>query len=246
MQGIYSKATILRSPNQGLAPRRRTRSMPLPGNTPPKLKYTSQFEWLTPSTFDDLVACAPTHLVLQLHMLVGTGMRPSEMFELKWNELDFETDLIQIGDNKLIAMRPHIRIVLERITRSANEHVILTGDGKPYALRGNAGGQSKSAVRRMRDLAGYPQFQLSHAEHTYAVWHWALYRDWVRLKEESGWTNQKLRWCRKIPHPALDDIRDQLLALYADPPAGIWSAGLFASPEKDASALSPGPSGGRA
>jgi integrase len=195
----------------------------------PKFSHVIQPKWVSPLVFDRLVRHAAPHLVLQLHMLVGTGMRPSEMFNLEWAAVDFENGLIQLSrEDRQAKIRPHIRAILERLPcRSA--YVILTEDGEPYAQKCGAGGQSKSAVHKMRKLAGYPKFTLTDLEHSFALWHLALHRDWECLKEESGWSNHRLRWCRKISPTVLNSVRSELLLLREKAPKEILSAGLFAS-----------------
>jgi hypothetical protein len=124
-----------------------------------------------------------------------------------------------------------VRAILDHLPRT-NDQVILTEDGDPYASKKNCGGQSKSAVRSMRKLASCPNFNLTDLEHSFAVWHLALHRDWDPLKRDSDWSEFRLRWCRKLAVSDLDSVRDELLWLHQNPPAGILSAGLFAMPER--------------
>lgn len=198
----------------------------------PRVSSKPQPRWVRPKAFDELVRCAPPHLVLQMHLLVGTGMRPAEMFALRWKDIDFEQSVIGLRKpDQVILMRPHIQNILEGSARRTGL-VIRTEHGKPYASKRGAGGQSKTAVRKMRELAGHPEFGLSDLERSFAIWHLALYRDWQRLKEESGWSDHRLRWTRRLKDEVFDSVRDELLQLQANPPAGILSAGLFATFEK--------------
>jgi integrase len=55
----------------------------------PRTRRTSAPKWISPLAFDELVRCAVPHLITQMHVLVGTGMRPCDMFKLQWKDIDF-------------------------------------------------------------------------------------------------------------------------------------------------------------
>lgn len=198
---------------------------------PPEAGNASPPAWIRPLVFDRLVQFAPKHLVRQMHLLVGTGMRPREMFCLRWEHIHLDENVIELP-NSIVLIRPHVRAVVEQVPRTRHKEVILTEDHEPYAPKSNGGGQSKSAVYRLRERSGYSEFGLAHLQHSFAVWHLALHRDWKLLKSDSGWSDYRLRWTRALKDAVLDSVRDELLHLHEDPPPGILSAGLFATPNR--------------
>ena len=187
-------------------------------------------DWLRPIEFDALVSASPLHIAFQLHLLVGTGMKPTELFALRWDAIDFEHNLIGTSHEVIVVMRPHVRSIVKLMPRGASDHVVLTPCGKPYASKTRSGGQNKSGLYRVRARAGLPDFTLGYLESTFAVWHLALHSDRARLKIESGWSTYRLRRHDNVRAEELDIVREQLLRL-RDKKSGILSAGLFALEE---------------
>ncbi len=97
-----------------------------------------------------------------------TGMRRSELFRLRWQDIDFERGFIRIRDPKggvdqTIPLNDAAREVLKSIYRS----------GSPYVFPGRGGRQRtdiKRPVNRIKERAGLPKdFRALHGlRHVYA------------------------------------------------------------------------------
>lgn len=92
------------------------------------------------------------HIML---LALYTGMRRSEIFKLKWTDINFDRGLIEIrnpksGKDKTIPMNDLTRVVLEQCTRHKSD----------YLFPGRGGGHRKDMHKdadRIRNAAGLPK-----------------------------------------------------------------------------------------
>ena len=129
-------------------------------------------EDLTPEQLQALLKAIEedTHPVAGKVMLMAlyTGMRRSEIFRLRWRDIDFERGFIRIrnpkgGKDQRIPLNDGARGVLESIYRGRNEYVFPGRDGGPRK-------DIHHQVNRIRDRAGLQKdFRAMHGlRHVYA------------------------------------------------------------------------------
>lgn len=103
-----------------------------------------------------------------MEMVLYTGMRRSELFRLKWEDIDFEKGFIHIrnpkgGKDQVIPLNDGARRILESIYQGENEYVFP-------GLHGRQRTDIHHQVNRIRDKAGLPKdFRALHGlRHVYA------------------------------------------------------------------------------
>nr|WP_319396111.1 site-specific integrase [uncultured Desulfobacter sp.] len=103
-----------------------------------------------------------------MKMALYSGMRRGELFNLKWDDVNFDTGFIWIRDPKggkdqKIPMNDMARGILESIPRTKSPYVFFGKDGKKRVTLGRIG-------KRIREAAGLPKdFRPMHGlRHTYA------------------------------------------------------------------------------
>ncbi len=104
-----------------------------------------------------------------MFLALYTGMRRSEIFRLRWEDIDFEKGFIKIrnpkgGKDQVIPLNDGAREVLESIYPGENEYVFPGRGGKGHIK------DIHRAVNRIRDRAGLPkEFRPLHGlRHVYA------------------------------------------------------------------------------
>lgn len=129
-------------------------------------------EDLTPDQLEKLLKTIETDENIDvgnmLKMALYTGMRRGEIFNLKWQDVNFKTGFIWIrdpkgGQNQKIPMNDMARGVLKNIHRTRSAYVFPGQKGKKRTTMGNA-------ARRIKKDAGLPKdFRPAHGlRHVYA------------------------------------------------------------------------------
>jgi integrase len=172
--------------------------------------------FLYPDQFDTFVNAHNDHLIAPFRFAVGTGASNSEIWRVKWGDVDLENGEVSLA-NRVVAMPPDVVVMLasliamERgVPGDENLNVFCRPDGRKYVDRFGSGGQCKSALgTRCRDTGIF--VRLRDLQDTYAVWHLAEHRDFAKLKKDSGWRSAKVNRYRTVSQEELDQVRDQLL-----------------------------------
>jgi len=75
-----------------------------------------------------------------IKLLILTGQRASEISDLKWDEVDFESDVISLSASRTKNKRPHripisnmVRSILEAHPRTSRDHVFGVGDQRGFS-----------------------------------------------------------------------------------------------------------------
>jgi integrase len=104
-----------------------------------------------------------------LRLVLFTGMRRGEMFNLKWSDVDYEHRFIYLRDPKgvedqKIPMNEAAKNVLENHPHGESEFVFLMNSGDPFKT------DLRRRLNRIRDAAGIPKdFRALHGlRHVYA------------------------------------------------------------------------------
>lgn len=92
------------------------------------------------------------------------------------------------------------------------DRVFTTPAGEPYdtSRERGYGGQIKTAWRgAIRRAELDPKLTPHDLRHYYATWHYALYKDVLRLKVDGGWSSVALveRYAHLMPQGHEEDIR---------------------------------------
>jgi len=168
---------------------------------------TGRTLYLTPDEAEHLMAAASDYLRPLLTFLVGTGARVSEALELVWRDVDLVGAKAILwrtkgGTRRNVALAPRVIAALESLPQREGR-LFRTGRGVPYAdHQREYGGQFKTAwegATRRAELD--PELTPHDLRHTWASWHYALYKDPLRLKQEGGWSDLSLveRYAHLLP-----------------------------------------------
>ncbi|NIS63389.1 MAG: tyrosine-type recombinase/integrase, partial [Proteobacteria bacterium] len=126
-----------------------------------RLRFLSEEEMLR-----FLESCSP-HLRPIVLTALNTGMRKSEILNLRWDQVDFKHGFILLevtksGERREIPMNQILREALRKIPRRLNNpHVFTNGKGTPYK---DVKGSFASALRK----AGIKDFKFHDLRHTFA------------------------------------------------------------------------------
>lgn len=130
------------------------------------------------------------------------------------------------GKERMVSLCQRSRAALSTIPNVGDPGpLFLRYDGRPYAERNDAGNPLrwwKTAVER----AELPPFTPHVARHSWATWHYSLYRDVVRLKSEGGWESQEWERYVKLSSPSLGDAAVRYKFLDVEKP---WSGSVIGS-----------------
>ncbi len=180
-------------------------------------------DWIRPAEAEAMVAAATDRFRPLLTFLLCTGARVNEAVGLDWADVDLQHGRAVLratknGDDRILDLPPRAMIALANIplpkaargqpkitTRSGA--VFLNRFGQPYrrtndTARGAEGGQIKRAFAAAVSGAGIERHLTPHhCRHTWASWHYALYRDPIRLREDGGWRtlSQVERYAKLTP-----------------------------------------------
>jgi integrase len=175
--------------------------------------------YLLPDGAEALLAAAGPALALLIRFILGTGARMAEAIELDWKDVDLPGARAifwrtKTGKRRNAHLPPGLVAELANL-RHKHGNVIRRPDGEPYNDREREmGGHVRTAwaaTRRRAIEAGadIPAELTPHdLRHTWASWHYALYRDPMRLKLEGGWSSldQIERYVHLLPAGQEDAI----------------------------------------
>jgi len=126
-----------------------------------RLRFLSKEEMLR------LLESCSSHLHPIVLTALNTGMRKSEILNLRWDQVDFKHGFILLGvtksgERREIPMNQILREALRKIPRRLNNpHVFTNEKGKPYK---DVKGSFASALRK----AGIKDFKFHDLRHTFA------------------------------------------------------------------------------
>jgi integrase len=154
--------------------------------------------FLLPDEAERLIAAAGVHIRPLLLFLIGTGARMSEALYLEWRDVDLTGGRAifwqtKSGRRRNADLPPRIVATLSAMKRLAPV-VFTTHLGWPYRDRGRVGGgQIKRAWAGALSRSGLdPELTPHDLRHTWATWHYAVYKDLLSLKEAGGWSTVTL------------------------------------------------------
>lgn len=154
--------------------------------------------FLTPAQARALEDAAAPHLAPLIRFLLCTGCRLGEALALEWESVHLadarvilHADATKAGRRRVVHLPPAAVRVLAALPGRTGP-VWRTRTGAPYRQGGDYGGQIKKAWRTAAIRAGVPWATPHHTRHTWATWHYALYRDLLGLAAAGGWSTVAL------------------------------------------------------
>jgi integrase len=173
-----------------------------------------------PSQAEEMILAIAPHLKPFLTFLFCTGARLSEALYLDWRDVDLVDGTVILWPHRTKAKRRRNVFLPPRAVAalSALPHrdgaVFRRPDGLPYIpTDGTSGGQIERTWNRARARIGLSRELTPHStRHSWATWHYALYRDPLKLKIEGGWHSLDLvaRYAHLMPGGHIGAINDFL------------------------------------
>jgi integrase len=169
-------------------------------------KVEGRTVYLMPDEAERMIEMAADHFKTLLLFFFCTGAREAEAVYLDWKDVNLKGGAVTLwgyqtkGKKKRrdIDLPPRLLAALANLpNRAERGPVFLKPDGQPYARNRTKsghyyGGRTKKAWRGARDRAGIsPEYVLHSTRHTWASWHFALYRDLLKLRDDGGWASEK-------------------------------------------------------
>jgi integrase len=170
---------------------------------------------MTPTQAEAVIAASAPHLAPILTFLFCTGARTGEAIGLDWADVDlmggratFWEGSTKTGRRRVVQLVPRAVAALAALPHRTGR-VFRRDDGEPYQRKPGGGGVIRTAWSGACLRAGLPAVQLPERDrqgrgparrsrplhtphdtrHSWASWHYALYRDILRLKQEGGWAS---------------------------------------------------------
>ncbi|NIP37621.1 MAG: site-specific integrase [Candidatus Dadabacteria bacterium] len=151
---------------------------------------------LSNDEFQKLYNCSTDSLKAFLLIAVNTGMRPNEIFKLKWKHVDLKQRYINItdsknGDSRIIPINDVLYDCLNGL-KKANEHVLTHIDGNPVK-------SNKVAFSSALSKSGIEHCRVYDLRHTFASNLVMSGVDIVTVKELMG--HKDINMTMRYSHP---------------------------------------------
>ncbi|MDP2940555.1 MAG: site-specific integrase, partial [Candidatus Omnitrophota bacterium] len=139
---------------------------PLKGMKPLK-ENNKRLRFLEKNEILKLIDCCSPHLKPIVIVAVNSGMRTGEILNLKWNDIDFKTNLIYLmetknGECREVPMNETVkRTLIKVLKRPESPYVFCNEIGKPYE-------SIKTSFHTAIKRAGIKDFVFHNLRHTFA------------------------------------------------------------------------------
>ena len=199
---------------------------------PPKFKSPKasgrRTDWLTPSEAEALVAAASKHVRPLLEFLLCTGARMGETIDLEWTMVNLQHNRVVLrgekengergtksGDDRIVDLPPRAVAALANIPGDRTGRVFRKPNGDPYRSTndtkvGASGGQIKRAFATAVKNGKIVGRRLTphHCRHTWATWHYLVYRDPYKLRDDGAWHSATMveRYAKLAPATMLPEV----------------------------------------
>lgn len=155
-----------------------------------------RIRWLTSEEADRLIDCCSPHLKPLVTFMLYTGARVSEALYLDWQAVDLNRAHVYFAETKNGEARGvplHRRVVADLANLKHRQGAVFRRpDGLPYEVKGDGGGQIKTAFKGACRRASITDFSPHDCRHTWATWHYAANRDLLALKTLGGWKTERM------------------------------------------------------
>src|SRR3990167_3117876 len=151
-----------------------------------------RIRWLTKPEANSLMKELPPHLKEMASFTLATGLRESNVTQLKWEQIDLTKKHALIHADESKSKRPipvplnkqAISILKAQIVK--NQVYIFTYQGNPVSRCNN------HAWRKALDRAGIIDFRWHDLRHTWASWHVQNGTPLHELQQLGGWSNYEM------------------------------------------------------
>jgi integrase len=177
----------------------------------PKLKLVKEYgrsAVLDAESERKLLATASHHLRDVLIVMLDTGMRPQEVFCMRWEDVDWEKLTIFVPKGKTRNARRHVPIS-QRLLGVLKQRCNADSSGWVFASKSKTGHLTtvKTAFQRARKLAGLDSSVVLYtARHTFATNTLAATGNLALLMRAMGHSNAQTAMIYQ--HPSLDLVRE--------------------------------------
>lgn len=180
-------------------------------------------DWMTPAEAEAMIEVAAEHLKPLLTFLFCTGARLGEALALDWANVDLQHGRAVLrdtknGDDRVLDLPPRAVAALASLVLAREGSVFRHRGATAYRRRGAAsapgyGGQIKRGWATAARLAEIKRHTHPHiARHSWASWHYAAYRDLLRLRTDGGW--RTVAMCERYAKLAPEGIGAEALAFW--------------------------------
>lgn len=159
------------------------------------------------------------HLAPLIVFLVGQGTRVGETLALDGMDVDLETksallrsETTKNGKERRLVLQPRVIAALSLLdTVGRPGPVFRKRGGMPFPPSSKKTGQIRNPFENVMEEMGLdPREYTPHVlRHTWATWHYAVYKDPLKLKHEGGWrSGEHERYVKLAP----EGMRESILA----------------------------------
>lgn len=181
-----------------------------------------RIRWITPEEAHRLIQHLPAHLVPIVRLALATGLRKSNIYGLRWNQIDMQRHVAWVHPDEAKARRaigvPLNQTAIDVLRSRIGKHqeFVFVFRGKPMQGKGRDG--FNDACKR----AGITNFRFHDLRHTWASWLIQAGVGLAELQELGGW--ESIEMVKRYAHLAPDHLRkhsthiDSLLADFSHTP----------------------------
>ena len=151
-----------------------------------------RIRWLTHAEFEKLLDELPSHLSAMAKFSVTTGLRESNVINLRWSEIDMQKHCAWVHADEMKNARslaiPLNKDAMRVITEQIGNHdiFVFTYNGKPVTRANN------HAWRKALKRSEIYNFRWHDLRHTWASWHIQNGTPLHVLKDLGGWSDMKM------------------------------------------------------
>ncbi|WP_425387467.1 tyrosine-type recombinase/integrase [Eikenella longinqua] len=162
--------------------------------------------WLTSDEKERLFAELPEHLIPIVRFALATGLRMSNITQMKWSQIDLHRQTAWIFADSTKAGRPigvplnHEAMDTLRSQMGKHPEFVFIFRGKPIKRANQA------AWRKARDRAGLSDFRFHDCRHTWATNHVISGTPIYQLKELGSWSSMEM--VQKYAHLNVEHLKE--------------------------------------
>ncbi|WP_373279713.1 tyrosine-type recombinase/integrase [Chitinimonas arctica] len=163
-----------------------------------------RIRWLRPVEAQRLIGFLPPHLVPIVRFALATGLRKTNIYSLRWDQIDMQRHVAWVHPDEAKAGRaigiPLNQTAIDALRSQIGKHheVVFTYRGKPIKGASNVG------FYKACDLAGIKDFRFHDLRHTWASWLIQSGVGLAELQELGGW--ESVEMVRRYAHLAPDHL----------------------------------------
>ncbi|WP_373279729.1 tyrosine-type recombinase/integrase [Chitinimonas arctica] len=163
-----------------------------------------RIRWIKPEEAQTLIQHLPEHLVPIVRLALATGLRKSNVYGMRWDQIDMRRNVAWIHPDEAKAGRaigvPLNQTAMDAIRSQVGKHneVVFTYRGKPIA------GAHNDGFYKACEQAGISDFRFHDLRHTWASWLIQAGVGLAELQELGGW--ESIEMVRRYAHLAPDHL----------------------------------------